>query len=189
MNRIPEEIVRIIKTYLTIEERFYLPKHFSKRLEQKLSYCWVDWRGRNQNKLTRFPFYYEKINLSMKTKLKWKHYHIEPFCYYHNNLKKPFPYLVIMMIEDVEYNRRLSTITIRPKWKREFTDDELLRIESYFYTTFPNILTNPNRSFIELFFDFFATPSVSFSNIHMSKSFIFRKLDGIVHDMKQELSH
>lgn len=190
MNRIPEEIVRIIRTYLTIEERFYLPKHFSKRLEQQLSYCWIDWRGNNQNRLIKFPYYYEKINLNMKTKLKWKNYDKEHSCYYHNNLKKPFPYIVIMMIQDVEYNRRISTITIRPKWNQEFTDEELLILDEYFYITFPDIPVNSNKSFIDLFFDFFATPpSVAFSNLHMSKSFIFRKLDGIIHDMKESLIH
>lgn len=188
MNRIPEEIVRFIKTFLTVDERFYLPKHFSKHLEQKLFYCWMDWRGSIKNKLVKFPLYYEKINLNMKTKLKWKNYNKNHSCYYHNNLKKPFPYVVIMMIQDIESNRRLSTITIRPKWNKEFTDDELFRIDGYFFTAFPNIPANPNKVFIDLFFDFFATPSVAFSNIHMSKSFIFRKLDRIVYDMKEGLS-
>lgn len=172
---------------LRVDERFYLPKQFSKRLEQKLLCCWIDSRGRNHNRFVKFPSYYEKINLNVRTKLKWKYYDKEHSCYYHNNLKKPFPYKVIMRIQDVEYNGRISAITILPKWKNKFTDDELSTLDDYFYNAFPDIPTNPNHSFIELIFNYDTTLPVTFCNVHMCKSFIFKKLDEIVHDMKKAL--
>jgi hypothetical protein len=110
MKRFPVEIIRYIKSFLTILDIFGLPQNF----EQELIQCLTDCRD-DQGYILKMPSYYSKIRLTNQV----DNFRFKFDCQIGDTLrlklkKKKSQYKYILHLEEYEVDQICITLTIKP---------------------------------------------------------------------------